>query len=103
MILIRADAGELIGTGHIMRCLAIAREIIRFGEKVLFVTANHKSDRLITPKGFESICLESDYTKMEEEGISEIIRRFSPRLVIVVLCHPSLFEEYLIYSQNSLH
>lgn len=83
MILIRADANEIIGTGHIMRCLSIANAFVRAGHEVKFVTANHRGDGLIQGRGFESICLDSEWTQMEREGIDKVVRNYRPDLLLV--------------------
>ena len=83
MILIRADANEIIGTGHVMRCLSIAWAFAKRGEEVAFVTADHRGDGLIQQNGFSSICLDSERTDMENEGINHIIIKFKPKLLII--------------------
>lgn len=83
MILIRADANEKIGSGHIMRCLSIAHAFVTCGHRVLFVTADHKGDNLINRAGFSSICLNSEYTDLEHEPIVEVFANFHPSLVLV--------------------
>jgi UDP-2,4-diacetamido-2,4,6-trideoxy-beta-L-altropyranose hydrolase len=40
MLLVRADANETIGTGHVMRCIALAQAWQDEGEQVVFVTAD---------------------------------------------------------------
>src|SRR4029079_14179248 len=37
-LVVRADAGERIGTGHVMRCLAISQAWREVGGKTVFVT-----------------------------------------------------------------
>lgn len=83
MILIRVDANEQIGTGHVMRCLTVADEFVYRGERVIFVSADHSVDILIKPRGFDSICLNSDYSNMEEEDVDRIIRDYNPRLMLI--------------------
>ena len=78
MIYIRADANEYIGTGHIMRCLSIARAFVRRGEKVTFITADHRGDGLIQQNGFSSICLDSDWTNMNGELSKMMEQLFFP-------------------------
>lgn len=83
MILVRADANEIIGTGHIMRCLSIARAFADKGEEVKFVTADHKGDSLIHSRGFCTLCMESKYNNMESEDIVSVIEKYKPELLIV--------------------
>ncbi len=40
-IMIRADASERIGTGHVMRCLALAEELRAGGHEVTLIYGNH--------------------------------------------------------------
>ena len=85
MVLIRADANEQLGTGHVMRCLSIARVFAKKGEQVLFVTADHRGDGLIQQNGFSSICLDSEWTNMdgETDALKMLIRKKYPTLLLV--------------------
>ena len=83
MILIRADANEIIGAGHLMRCLSIARAFADKGEDVRFITADHKGDSLIHSRGFESLCMVSEYNAMDSEDIVPVIEEYKPELLIV--------------------
>lgn len=83
MILIRADANEIIGTGHVMRCLSIANAFVQTGHEVKFITADHRGDDLINSRGFESICLDSEWTQMEGEEIDRVVRAYRPDLLLV--------------------
>ena len=68
-----------------MRCLSVAASFVSMGEDVVFITADHKGDHLIRNKGFDSICLESEWTKKEEElpALMSLIRRERPRMMLV--------------------
>lgn len=85
MIIIRTDANEYIGTGHVMRCLSIAKAFARHGEDVIFVTADDKGSSLIKQNGFVSLCLHTDYKDMESElgQVQEIVNAKSPKLLLV--------------------
>ena len=37
---IRVDANEIVATGHVMRCLAIAEELRKIGQELLFISAD---------------------------------------------------------------
>lgn len=43
MIGIRADANSIIATGHVMRCITIARQLVKLGENVTFFMADEES------------------------------------------------------------
>lgn len=85
MILIRADANETIGVGHVMRCLSIAHALSAKGEKVRFVTADHSSDRLIAQGGFQTICLDTEWANMQRElpVLVKLIQSLGPKLLLV--------------------
>lgn len=67
MIYIRADANEIIGTGHVMRCLSIANEFRRRGEEVTFIVADENSKKSVETKGFKTVCLHSVWDDLEKE------------------------------------
>jgi len=67
MIGIRADANEIIATGHIMRCIAIARQLEKLKEQVVFITADDFATNLLQQRGYQSICLHTKWNKKDEE------------------------------------
>ena len=83
MILIRADANEQIGVGHVMRCLSVADAFRADGQDVLFVTADHKADPLIRGKGFEAVCLDSEWKLIGTENPGVLIDKYRPGVLIV--------------------
>ncbi|MDE5589086.1 MAG: UDP-2,4-diacetamido-2,4,6-trideoxy-beta-L-altropyranose hydrolase, partial [Acetatifactor sp.] len=67
MIFIRADANERIGTGHVMRCMAIADALKQCGQQVCFLIADDRSSCLLKERNQEYMILHTDYASMEEE------------------------------------
>ena len=83
MIFFRVDANERIGTGHVIRCLSIAHAFTELKEDVVFITADHKADGLISE--FRTICLNTSWDDLESElGIfTKLIEECQPALVVV--------------------
>lgn len=83
MIYVRADGNSKIGMGHIMRCIAISREIRALGEQVTFLLAGREAEEVVQAAGFETIVLGTDYTQMEQEWpkLQEILPRGCKLLV----------------------
>ncbi len=87
MILVRADANEKIGTGHVMRCLSIADAFAQIGHRIVFITADHRGDGLIKDRGFECVCLDSDWTQMDNEGTDRVVKGYNPELLLIDSYH----------------
>ncbi|MBP3338544.1 MAG: UDP-2,4-diacetamido-2,4,6-trideoxy-beta-L-altropyranose hydrolase [Lachnospiraceae bacterium] len=80
MIGIRVDANETIASGHIMRCLSIARHL---KDNCIFIVADDYARQLISSKGFEVFTLGTDYSDMESE--LDILKELISRLHIDVM------------------
>ncbi len=71
-IYFRTDGNAEIATGHIMRCLAIARACAKANARVTFIVSDEESlallqERFTAPGEFAVHCLHSDYSRMYEE------------------------------------
>lgn len=75
MIGIRADANDIVATGHIMRCMTIAGELRKLGEDVLFMLADDYGVSMLAEKGFSYVVLHTDWEKPveETEALAEVI------------------------------
>lgn len=67
MIGIRADANEEIATGHIMRCITIAKQLMKAGERVCFFVADEFAVPMLNRAGMDYVCLQTNWSEMEEE------------------------------------
>lgn len=71
-IYFRTDGNSEIATGHLMRCLAIARACAKAGAMVSFILSDKESlslikERFAFPGEFETHCLGSDYRQLPGE------------------------------------
>lgn len=71
-IYFRTDGNSIIATGHIMRCLTIARACVKRSAKVKFIVSDEESltlmqERFAFLQEFEVLCLHSDYTNLMGE------------------------------------
>ncbi len=66
-----------------MRCLSVARAFENKGENLLFVTADHKGDSLINQQGFQTVCLDSEWSDPKNEKIDSVIEKYHPDLILV--------------------
>ena len=84
MILIRADGGREIGSGHIMRCLSVAGALQEQGKEVLFVLADDAAAELLTARGQQFRILHTDYRKPEEElsVLTLVLETYRPELFL---------------------
>ena len=85
MVVFRADANGETGAGHIVRCAAIAKEVLRQGGEGLFVTADDHPRAFLEREGLDRIVLGTDYTRMEEEiaAFSAILKKVGADCVLV--------------------
>ena len=64
---IRTDANEIVATGHVMRCLAVADALWETGEKPVFIAADDAPKSLVLSRGYEFISLGTDWRNLEDE------------------------------------
>lgn len=105
-IIFRADANYSIGSGHIMRCIALAQAAKSRGLECLFVTADDSPDELLGEYGFESALLNTNYADVDKEhaAFSNIINKYDPDIVFVdtYFAHEEYFVKLKKYSRNAV-
>ena len=67
MIGFRVDANEHIATGHLMRCMAIAMQCIKLGEKCIFLLAEDKETERLKEKNIPYRVLDTKWNDMDTE------------------------------------
>ncbi len=67
MIGIRADANDIVATGHIMRCITIAKQLILLGQEVLFFLADDYGVPMLEEKGLSYVILHTNWENPMEE------------------------------------
>lgn len=79
MIYMRTDANEEIATGHMMRCMTVAAELYKKGQRVLFLISDELSSVLLKENGFEYVILHTKWNCLkaqeEMEKMKTLLRR----------------------------
>lgn len=80
LLFIRADGNSTIGSGHVMRCLAVAQAAREQGAQCIFVGADEAMRFRIEQAGFALLCLDSDYRDMEAElpALEKLLEKYRP-------------------------
>lgn len=84
MIGIRADANEIVATGHIMRCMTIAKQIQKLGEDVLFFLADDYGTAMLEEKHLPYVVLGTDWENPMEE-IPVLVQKLAEKKIQTVL------------------
>ncbi|MBD2680430.1 MULTISPECIES: UDP-2,4-diacetamido-2,4,6-trideoxy-beta-L-altropyranose hydrolase [Nostoc] len=85
-LLIRVDASTQIGTGHLMRCLALAQAWHDAGNQVIFVMATEAPDLInrLKSEGMEVIYLPIEIGSAEDaKETAKLARQFDANWVVV--------------------
>lgn len=67
MIGIRADANDIVATGHIMRCITIAKQIQKLGEEIVFFLADEYGVSMLEDSSMEYVILHTNWENPIEE------------------------------------
>ena len=67
MIGIRADANDVVATGHIMRCITIAKELQKRGEDVVFFLADEYGVSMLKEQDMPYCVMHTDWENPKEE------------------------------------
>lgn len=67
MIGFRVDANEYVATGHLMRCISIALQCEKLGEKCIFLMAEEKGIQYLQDRGISYRILHTQWNCMDTE------------------------------------
>lgn len=92
-IAIRVDANEIIATGHLMRCTAIAAELKKLKQEVIFILACDQKTKLLEHLDFPFYSLKSHWQHLDQElpELKNLLRKEHCDLLLVDHYHASSF------------
>ena len=85
-LLIRADGNSEIGSGHIMRCSAIAETVSADGCEALFAVSDDVSRKFVEAKGFRCKVVGGDFRHVgmqDADALSDLANSLDVRSVLV--------------------
>lgn len=85
MIYFRADGNRKIGSGHVMRCKAIAHSLRNLGQECVFIAADNSMQDQVLADKFKYICLNSKWQnlELEIEKLTAIINKNEPQAMVL--------------------
>ena len=97
MIYIRTDMNDIIATGHVMRCLAVADAARMRGEETTFILADAQAAALLEERKYPYLILHTAWNDMESElpALKRVIRERKIKRILVdsYQVTPRYFEE----------
>ncbi len=84
MIGIRADANDIVATGHIMRCMTIAKQLCKLGEEVIFFLADDYGVSMLEENEFPYVVMNTDWETPLSE-VSILLKEISSRSIKTIL------------------
>ena len=103
MVYIRTDANKVIATGHVMRCLTIADEIIKLGNEVCFIISDNESLKLIEERGFKYIITNSKWNAVDSKRESNLLNKYLNPVDIIVVDSYYLKNDYIKCMKTICH
>lgn len=102
MIGIRADANEIVATGHIMRCVTIAKELKKRGEEVVFLLADEYGISMLKEQDMPYFVMHTSWKNPKEEQ-KILCREIEKRNITAMLFDSYRFDrEYFELLQSRL-
>ena len=95
MIYIRTDMNNLMATGHVMRCLAIADAAKSLGEDVTFILADVQASELLEKYGHRRIIMNTQWDNMDSElpVMKQLIEKY--KIGSILIDSYQVTEKYL--------
>ena len=99
-IAIRLDAGPSIGSGHLMRCTALAEELKQYGHKIILLCRNRLSQEVPFPVYYfdrpysSQKCAQYDFPPIMDELPALVSVVKSEKLNCIIVDHHGATEEY---------
>lgn len=101
MFYIRADANQTIASGHMMRCIAIGKELEKMGIQVAFLCAQMEGVVFGEKYGFTCHCLQTAYNHLDTETDS-IVEYLKPKKAEGILVDSYFVTEKYLHTLNQV-